>query len=184
MVTSASNKNDSKQILKELMKSAIAGNQSSYQEFLLQTSKLLRSFISKRINQSDVEDVLQEILISIHKSRHTYDCERPIIPWLMSIANFRINDHLRKHYLEMRHKTSNIDDFIEILADVTNEQSSNELINDIFADLDSKQKKILTMMYIEGYTAKEVGRTINMNESAVKVAAHRAVKKIKQNFLR
>ncbi|MBU6339547.1 MAG: hypothetical protein KGQ36_06240, partial [Rickettsiales bacterium] len=33
-----------------------------------------------------------------------------------------------------------------------------------------------------GYTAKEVGKEIGMNESAVKVAAHRAVKKIKQKF--
>jgi RNA polymerase sigma-70 factor (ECF subfamily) len=37
-------------------------------------------------------------------------------------------------------------------------------------------------MHVEGYTAKEVGKKMGMNESAVKVAAHRAIKKIRGKF--
>jgi DNA-directed RNA polymerase specialized sigma24 family protein len=37
-------------------------------------------------------------------------------------------------------------------------------------------------MHVEGYTAKEVGVKLNMNESAIKVAAHRAIKKIREKF--
>jgi len=84
----------------------------------------------------------------------------------------------------MRHKTSDIEEFAEILADVTNETHGTELVSDIFYKIDSKQQKIITMMYIEGYTAKEVGKAIGMNESAVKVAAHRAIKKIKQKLIK
>jgi RNA polymerase sigma-70 factor (ECF subfamily) len=35
---------------------------------------------------------------------------------------------------------------------------------------------------VQGYTAKEVGERIGMNESAVKVAAHRAIKKIRNKL--
>jgi DNA-directed RNA polymerase specialized sigma24 family protein len=38
------------------------------------------------------------------------------------------------------------------------------------------------MMYVEGHTAKETGRRLAMNESAVKVAAHRAIKKIRDRL--
>lgn len=166
------------------MRLALAGDQNSYQQFLLQVSVVIRAVVAKRIIAADLEDVVQEVLISIHKARHTYDCERPLMPWLMSITSFRVNDYLRKHYATMRHKTLDIEDYVDVLIDVTNEHESNESVKGILAGIDSKQQKILTMMYVQGYTAKEVGREIDMSESAVKVAAHRAIKKIKQKFLK
>jgi RNA polymerase sigma-70 factor (ECF subfamily) len=45
-----------------------------------------------------------------------------------------------------------------------------------------RERKILSLMHVEGYTAKQVGAQMNMNESAVKVAAHRAIKKIREQF--
>jgi RNA polymerase sigma-70 factor (ECF subfamily) len=170
--------------LKDLLSLALAGDQRSYQNFLSQISQIIRIVVAKKITSADVEDVVQEVLISIHKARHTYDLNRPLMPWLMAIANFRITDYLRKHYAKMRHKTSDIEEFVDILADVTNEPVGNELVDEMLALIDLKQRKILTMLYIEGHTAREVGRAIGMNESAVKVAAHRAVKKIKQKFSR
>ena len=37
-------------------------------------------------------------------------------------------------------------------------------------------------MNVEGYTAKEVGAKLGMKESAVKVAAHRAYKKLRERL--
>lgn len=87
---------DKNKILGDLMRSAIGGNQSAYEEFLNKILSLLRPMVAKKITSADVEDVLQEILISIHKARHTYDGERPIMPWIVAIARFRIADYLRK----------------------------------------------------------------------------------------
>jgi RNA polymerase sigma-70 factor (ECF subfamily) len=168
--------------LKNLLSLALAGDKNSYQEFLLQISSIVRVIVAKKITAADVEDVVQEILISVHKSRHTYDLDRPLMPWLMTIANFRIIDYLRKHYAEMRHKISDIDEFVDILTDVTNETSGNELVFEILATLDSKNQKILKMLYVDGHSIREVAQELKMNESAIKVAAHRAIKKIKQKF--
>lgn len=168
--------------LKALIKMALAGDQNSYKQFLLQISKIIRAVIAKKIPSADVEDVVQEVLISIHKARHTYDCGRPLMPWLMAITSFRINDYLRKHYTSMRHKILDIDEFSDILTAVTSEPSGRELVNEMLTKVNEKQQKILTMMYVTGYSPKEIGKMIGMNESAVKVAAHRAVKKIKEKF--
>jgi RNA polymerase sigma-70 factor (ECF subfamily) len=169
-------------ILMNLMVAGLAGNQIAYGEFLTKAELQLRFFVSRKIASADADDVLQEILISIHKARHTYDGQRPIIPWLMSIANFRILDHLRKHYCQMRHKTTNIDGLENILADVTKGGENSEYEGELLDDVSQKNKQILTMMHIEGYTAKEVAAKIGMGESAVKVAAHRAIKKIRIKF--
>ncbi len=170
---------ENNKILSNLIISGNAGNQSAYKEFLIQITPIIRSVVTKKIVPADVEDVLQEILISVHKARHTYDGMRPIMPWLMAIIRFRMIDHLRKHYAQMRHKTSDIEELKDVLADVTSQHDKDELVSDLFQGIDAKNKQILTMMHVEGYTAKEIGTKINMNESAVKVAAHRAIKKIR-----
>jgi RNA polymerase sigma-70 factor (ECF subfamily) len=173
---------DKYQELSTLLCSGLGGDQLAYAKFLENITPLLRRMVGRRLANADVEDVVQEILISIHKARHTYNGARPIMPWLVSIANFRITDHLRKHYAQMRNLAVDIADYENILHDVTEEPSNYESIDELLEDVPDKHKRILTMMHVEGYTAKEVGKRLDMNESAVKVAAHRAIKKIREKF--
>jgi RNA polymerase sigma-70 factor (ECF subfamily) len=165
-----------------LLVAGLGGDQAAYAKFLSTITPILRRMVGRRLVQADVEDVVQEILISIHKARHTYDGQRPIMPWLSSIVSFRITDHLRKHYSQMRHQTFDIADYENVLTNVTEEAAENESIEELLKDVPQKHKKILTLMHVEGYTAKEVGTQMGMNESAVKVAAHRAIKKIREKF--
>ena len=59
-----------------------------------------------------------------------------------------------------------------------------ESISGEIQKLPAKQAAILQLMHQEGYTAKEVAEKLGMNESAVKVAAHRAYKVLKQKLER
>jgi RNA polymerase sigma-70 factor, ECF subfamily len=166
--------------LSAALREGLAGNTASYARFLNDITPYLRRMVGIRIPQADVEDVVQEVLISIHKARHTYDGLRSVMPWVAAIAQFRMTDYLRKHYAQMRHQTTDIDDMKDILESVTDGQDSNEVIGDLLNNVPEKQKQILTMMHVEGFTAKQVGEKLGMNESAVKVAAHRAIKKIRE----
>lgn len=162
-------------------KAGLAGDAACYNQFLREIAPLLRKVIGRKIPLSDVEDVLQEVLISIHKARHTYDGERPLIPWLFAIVGFRMNDHLRKLYAGAR-KEMDIDALSETLADVTEPADAHESIDALLECIPEREKRILTLMHVDGYTAKEAGGQLGMNESAVKVAAHRAIKKIRKKF--
>jgi RNA polymerase sigma-70 factor (ECF subfamily) len=122
---------DKNKILGDLLCSGIGGNQTDYAKFLKKISSLLRPFVAKKITSADVEDVLQEILISIHKARHTYDGERPIMPWIISIARFRMADYFRKYYAQMRHNVVDNEEMENIFADVTNEVFDNEPIDEL-----------------------------------------------------
>jgi RNA polymerase sigma-70 factor, ECF subfamily len=160
----------------------LSGDGKAYAAFLTQVSPLLRRVIGRKIPMGDVEDVLQEVLMSIHKARHTYDGDRPLIPWLMAITHFRITDCLRKVYSQMRHKQVDIADFENELEAVTEELSQNESIDEILENVAQREKEILTLMYVEGFTAHEVGLKLGMKATTVKVAAHRAIKKIKEGL--
>lgn len=164
------------------LKAGLTGDRAAYGDFLSQLSPILRKVIGKKIPRSDVEDVLQEVLISIHKARHTYDGNRPLMPWIMAITGFRVTDHLRKTYSEMRHSQVDITDYENVLEAVTETPGENESINEMLDSVGQRERKILSLMHVEGYTASEVGSQLGMKESAVKVAAHRAIKKIRERL--
>ena len=161
-----------------LMKRSINGEQRAYAELLQETSRILRPFLAKRLSlTNEVDDLLQEILISIHKARHTYDGNRPYKPWVFAIAQFRLSDYLRAHYSDQLRQAVEISEVENNLPEnVTETTLSYESISGEIQKLPQKQAMILQLMHQEGYTAKEVAEKMGMNESAVKVAAHRAYK--------
>lgn len=168
--------------LELLMKKAVAGDSASYNQALKMIAGLLGGFVGKRIqNNQEAEDVVQEILISIHKAWHTYDGNRPIMPWIFAIAKYRIADHLRKTYGSG--KKVNLDDIPEIEDEnVTNSLSFYESIEKHIEALPGKQPAILKLMHSEGCTSKEVAARLGMNETAVRVAAHRAYKILRKKL--
>lgn len=169
---------DESENLEALMKRSLAGDERAYARLLRETARLLRPFLVRRLNSgSEVDDLLQEILISIHKARHTYDGNRPYQPWAYAIAKFRLHDHLRAHYADhLRHAVELSEVENDLQAPVTKSDSGYESISGEVEKLPPKQATILRMMHEDGYTAREVAERTGMKESAVKVAAHRAYK--------
>lgn len=168
------------------MRLSLAGDKRAYAALLQETTRLLRPFLSKRLSfANEVDDLLQEILISIHKARHTYDGQRSYKPWAYAIAKFRLQDHLRMHYADQLRHAVDFDEMEESLPDdVTETEFNYESISAEVEKLPEKQATILRLMHQDGYTAKEVAAKMGMNESAVKVAAHRAYKVLREKLER
>lgn len=177
---------DQNENLEELMRGSLAGDQRAYASLLHQTTRLLRPFLAKRLSiPNEVDDLMQEILISIHKARHTYDGNRPYKPWVYAIAKFRLQDHLRVHYSDQLRHAVDFDELEEYLPEpVTESRMTYESISGEIEKLPEKQANILRFLHQEGYTAKEVAEKTGMTESAVKVAAHRAYKVLRKKLER
>jgi RNA polymerase sigma-70 factor (ECF subfamily) len=170
--------------LAALMRQSLSGDKRAYAEILRETSRFLRPFLANRLSfTNEVDDLLQEILLSIHRARHTYDGNRPYNPWAYAIAKFRLHDHLRAHYADQLHHANDLSELENYLHEnVTESGFSYESISGEVEKLPQKQATILKLMHLEGYTAKEVAEKLGMNESAVKVAAHRAYKILRQKL--
>ena len=166
------------------MRQSLNGDKHAYAEILQETSRFLRPFLAKRLSfTNEVDDLLQEILLSIHKARHTYDGNRPYKPWVYAIARFRLQDYLRAHYSDHLHHADDLSELENYLHEnVTESAFTYESISGEVEKLPQKQAAILQLMHQEGYTAKEVAKKLGMNESAVKVAAHRAYRILREKL--
>jgi len=168
---------------KDLAIKAQVGDKRAYSELLSDVLPFIKlSITSKLADSSWADDIAQDVLISVHKSLHTYSADRPFKPWLNAIINFRRIDYLRKHYKarevkELSQKNSEI-----FQPNVAFQQSLSELgyIERAVSSLPLKQQKIFKMMKIQGYSAKEVADEMGMSVSAVKIASHRSVTKLKE----
>ena len=82
-----------------LMGRAQAGDGVAYKQLLDAMTPYLRALAARRLPaQVDVEDVVQDILLTLHSIRATYDPALPLGPWLKAIATLRVIVRLRYHY--------------------------------------------------------------------------------------
>jgi len=171
--------------LEELMTAAQGGDSKSYQKLLGECEGIARGYVKSRLsNVSEAEDVIQEILMSIHKARHTYQQGKPFKPWVYAICKYRLMDYLRSLYKKNAFESPTALDELQLPTseDVTEGVINNELLRKALSCLNKKEQKIVTLMKIEGRTASEVALNLNMGVSAVKVAAHRAYAKMKKHM--
>lgn len=161
-----------------MMNRAQAGDHTAYAELLKAISPLIRGFIYNRIGTgADNDDILQEVLLGIHRASHTYNTSRPFKNWMFAIADHKVKDYLRAHY---RRKALNEVDFEKIqdfiAAPVTEDTSASEVLGELLDSLPEKQRRIVHMMKIEGYSAQQIAKSMDMSVSNVKITAHRAYK--------
>lgn len=165
----------------EWMRLAQGGSSEAYEMLLTDISPALESFISKRVfDRNSVEDIVQETLLGIHKARATFDPNKSFGAWMYAIARYKLTDFIRK---KSRQKLKEIDGLPIDLLNTGLEQTNEEhpLIDTLqFAleNLPDRQKHIVTKLKLEGHSIKEIALDLGMSESAVKVDAHRAYKKI------
>lgn len=158
------------------MEQAQAGDREAYRELLLNVHPDLTRFVRRRVHdQSEVEDVVQDILLVIHRARHTYDPSRPFEPWMYAIARNVVIDHGRRRSNRMKR---------EILADELPEvaagaETSEAPLAAALARLPPSQREAFSMLKIEGLTVEAAAERAGVSPGTLRVRAHRAYRTIK-----
>ena len=170
---------DAEEDLAELMRAAIGGNASAYRSLLQTLTPVLRGVARRNcarigLDGSEAEDVVQEVLIAMHLKRHTWDPDRPIGPWIMTITRNKLIDARRKRGRSTHVPTEEMN---EVLSIEGSEDSVARFdINRMLERLGERQRDLLRSLSIEGRSVQETAQRLNMSEGAVRVALHRAIK--------
>jgi len=149
-----------------------------YEDLLRVLAKLALRSARKRISdEAEREDVVQEILISVHEARFSYDKDKAFFPWFYAIVRYRIADWLRRN-----RRLSLFDEFRDELQELAPSVDRDDLadIASIVSELSEQQQRLLHFVKVEGYSILNAADKFGMYESAVKVAIHRTRNIIKQ----
>lgn len=165
------------------MAAAQDGDEAAYRNLLAAVLPTLRARAGAKLNDPQrVEDVVQEILLSLHRYRHTYDPARPFGPWLSTLASRRINDALRGHYRRGAREVL-VDEYPETFsADGANNplegalsMATGDSLRAAIAKLPPGQRKAVELLKLKEMSLKEASAHSGMTPGALKVALHRAM---------
>jgi RNA polymerase sigma-70 factor (ECF subfamily) len=161
-----------------MMTLAQAGDSAAYERLLKEISAYVKALVRKKLmDLAQVDDLNQDILLAIHKARHTYDSSRPFMPWLHAIIRFRLTDQLRKIYRGKRFEELDLDsDYHETFSEGPAKEDIDASLLDALHHLPDKQRQVVELLKLEGFSVKEAAVKTGMSESALKVSAHRAYK--------
>src|SRR5258706_11551131 len=108
-----------------LMARAQTGDQVAYRQLLTEITPYVRSIAARyhRVRE-DIEDAVQDVLLSVHVIRHSYDPSRPFGPWLATIADRRALDRLRKRLRTAGRETVLAPEHETFRADAANNESA------------------------------------------------------------
>lgn len=163
----------------DLMEKARQGDQDAYRLLLMEVTPLLRRFIlSKGIPRHEVEDVLQDTLLSLHKVRHTYDTSRPFKSWIFAIAHFRAVDCIRERRRSLRHVSDDV--LIDVASPNLPDHALREDLAQALNALPERQREVVTLLKIKDASVAATASLLGMSVSSVKVTAHRAYKTLKK----
>jgi RNA polymerase sigma factor, sigma-70 family len=177
--------------LEALMQAAQAGDMRAYERLLKEITPNLRQIVRRRrpfFTAEEVEDQVQEILLSVHAVRATFDPRRPLRPWLFTIAHNRLVDSARRHHRGKANEVQ-VDELpVTFADDRTNTDTEgyrdSEELAIAIRSLPDGQRKAIEMVKLREMSLKEAAAASGTSVGALKVSIHRAVAALRKALLK
>lgn len=170
--------NTSEERLRQLLMCGLDGDAQSYHGFLKEMTAHLRAFFRKRLSSlpDEVEDLVQETLLTIHNQRHTYDAGQPLTAWAYAIAKYRYIDLLRRR-ARREQLNDPIDDEAAIFFSMDSEAAeAHRDLSKLLDRLPDHLRLPIVHTKLDGLSVMETAQITGMSESAIKVGVHRGLK--------
>lgn len=163
------------QAMSRLAAASQNGDREAYSVLLKETMHWLCHYYARRISPAQLDDLVQETLLSLHRKLASYDPAMPFFPWLAAIARYRWIDALRKTY---RQAETGIEDHEFAQAPEQEVIAAKISLDRLIARLPEGQLKAIELVRIEGFSIREAAKKSGQSESLVKVNIHRGLKKL------
>jgi RNA polymerase sigma-70 factor, ECF subfamily len=167
-----------------LMAAAQDGDGRAYGALLGAITPYLR-VVARRagLGPEEIEDGVQDILLTLHSIRQSYDPKRPFAPWLLAVARHRLIDRLRRRgRIRLRETalTEAHETFVTVESNHHEEASEIRRLHAAIATLPAGQRQAVELLRLQELSLKEASAVSGQSSSALKVALHRALKRLRR----
>jgi RNA polymerase sigma-70 factor, ECF subfamily len=164
----------------QLMQRAQAGDREAFHALFRDIGPLITNFLRRRLaDKTEIEDICQETLIAVYKSRHTFQPQRPLEPWLFAIVRKVTAEHLR-HDRRLGFQIP-MDELPEIGVESSSSQDLE--LREALQRLSPAQVEALALTKLQGLSVEEAARRAGTSVGSMKVRVHRAYASLKRLLL-
>lgn len=165
---------------RQLIERAKKGDKTAIGILYQQNVDKIFRYIAYRVPQQDAEDLTADVFTQMVKgiSDFTYT-GAPLEAWLYRIASTRIADYHRK---KSRNKSEAIDDYLADKKPLPEENllasQEQDRVREALTELSADDQQLLILRFVERKSHDDVAEIIGKSATAVRVAQHRALKRL------
>ena len=164
------------------VKASIRGNDESYARIVRQYEKQITRLVWRFTrNPVECEELVQEVFVEAYFSLKSYRGQAPFLHWLRKIAT-RVGYRFWKEQArkKLHLPIEDFDAIDNIEADSIDPSEAAQILHSLLARLPQSDRLVLTLMYFEQCSTKEIAERMGWTRAMVKMRAFRARKKIKE----
>ena len=173
------------------MAAAQGGDRAAYEALLRDCVPLIKAVASRRgVPPDRSDDVVQDVLLTIHRARQTYDPARSFTAWLCVIAERRAIDLLRQ---VSRHGTRELylplafdaypDEGADPARSIDHAEASGR-VTEALTTLPQRQRQAVEALVLKEQSLTEAAVATGHTKGALKVNLHRALKTLRGKMQR
>ncbi|MCJ2034786.1 sigma-70 family RNA polymerase sigma factor [Methylobacterium sp. J-068] len=176
------------QTLASAMAAAQGGDGEAYRRLLRDCLPVIAGMArTQGVRPDAVDDVVQDVLLTIHRARATYDPARPFLPWLRAITQRRAIDRMRR----AGRRPQEVHDPIayETRADSgpapgqgLESRDRARILAEAVAALPEGQRQAVEHLALGERSLDETAELTGRSKGALKVNLHRALKALRRTL--
>jgi RNA polymerase sigma-70 factor (ECF subfamily) len=173
--------------LSALMRAAQQGDQAAYTRLVRKVTPLLQRLLRNRcrfLQSADRDDLVQEVLLSLHRGMAAYDPTREFVPWLMAIARNKIADHARRFARSAANEVlvENLDEVGVAEAGGSDALGDAQALREAIGRLSVRQRTAIELLKMRELSAREAAKVMRTTPGALRVRIHRAMKTLRASL--
>jgi RNA polymerase sigma-70 factor (ECF subfamily) len=168
------------------MAAAQTGDRVAYETLLRDCVSFIIGLARRQGVPADrVDDVVQEVLLTVHRARATYDPRRSFEAWLRTIIERRAIDvlrQMRRHRQREVHAPLAAEGYADETVDLSARIEQNEtsrLVAAALAELPGRQREAVHYLMLGERSLDEAAVLTGRSKGSLKVNLHRALKALR-----
>lgn len=163
-----------------IIKNFIGGDSSSFQILVKKHREKVRNIVYLTMSNSNlVDDITQEVFITVYHQLKNFRFESQFTTWLYRITVNKCKDHLRKMNVRRIFTPIQEDENITVSGTSLEDEDISRIVKDAVSKLPVKLRMPLLLKDIEGFSYQEIAETLQCEMGTVKSRIFRAREKLK-----
>ena len=168
------------------LRAAFRGDSVAFQRIVERYESPVYHMCTRYLGEgADAEDMAQETFLKAFIHRAKFDPDRPLMPWLLTIARRLCIDKLRHH---KRVNVSSTETDMLVSDDrgaetLISEKESIEIVSAALASLPEGQRETVVLYHVDGLQYKDIASILNVPMGTVMTWLHRGRAKIQKWYL-
>jgi len=134
-------------------------------------------------SSSDAEEATQDVFLAVFRNLARFRFERPFAHWLSTVTVNACRMILRRRASDQRRRNAfEREQIHESPAPPPSNGTLRQLVIELLDELDPTTRMAMLMRYVEGYTNREIGKQLDLSESAVKMRVSRGSSKLRDLY--